>query len=178
MDGMAMVGEGEVQRGIEKMLPSFASNPLKAYRYGTEGANTLRGDPITENLSWWNVGAQAMGLVPASYTKQLELSAVEKRKERVKNEKRSDLLRDYYFALRERDSDEMADILEDIGDYNARNPNFSINGSTIARSIAGHLRTTEEVKTTGGVTYSRRNRADVQRRNAEALGIDFYDIYS
>ena len=177
MDGMGMIGEGEVQRGIEKMLPSFAANPLKAYRYGTEGANTLRGDPITEDLGWWNVGAQAMGLVPASYTKQLELSAVEKRKERVKNEKRSDLLRDYYFALRERDSDEMADVMEEINEFNERNPNFSINGSTIARSIAGHVRTTEEVKTTGGVTYSRRNRADVQRRNAEALGIDLYDIY-
>ena len=177
IDGMGLVGEGEVQRGIEKMLPSFAANPLKAYRYGTEGATTLRGDPITEDLGWWNVGAQAFGFVPASYTKQLELNAVEKRKEREKNEKRSELMREFYFDLVDQDEAAMADTLEEIVDFNERNPNFAMNANTISRSIAGHMKTTEEVKTTGGVTYARKNRHDVQRRNAEALGIDFDDLY-
>ena len=71
----------------------------------------------------------------------------------------------------------MEDVLEEITEFNLRNPNFAMNGSTIARSIAQHARTTEEVKTTGGVTYSRRNRADVQRANAEAIGIDLYELY-
>ena len=173
VDGANLVGEGEIQRGVEKMLPSAASNPLKAYRYATEGATTMRGDPITEDIGPWNVGAQAFGLVPASYTKQLELNAVEKRKERVLNEKRTDLLRKLYRAITEEGGgDGVSDVLEDITEFSKDNPYFSINGRTIKRSIRQHARTTQDVKTTGGVTFARRNRAAVERRMQESLGIE------
>jgi hypothetical protein len=174
IDGAGLAGEGEIQRGVEKMLPSFASNPMKAYRYATEGATTMRGDPITEDIGPWNVAAQALGLVPASYTKQLELNAVEKRKERVKNEKRTDLLRKLYRALVEEggDADAVSDVLDDISEFSKDNPFFAINGRTINRSIRQHVRTTQDVAETGGVTFSRRNRARVVERMQESLGIE------
>ncbi len=49
--GVELISEGEVYKGFERVLPSFASNPLKALRYGTEGATTLRGDPIMEDVN-------------------------------------------------------------------------------------------------------------------------------
>jgi hypothetical protein len=173
IDGVSLAGEGEIQRGVEKMLPSFASNPIKAWRYATEGATTMRGDPITEDIGPWNVGAQAFGLVPASYTKQLELNAVEKRKERVLNEKRTDLLRNLYRAVTEEgeDADAVSDALKDIVKFSKGHPYFSINGRTVSRSIRQHIQTTEEVADTGGVTFVRRNRAAVRRRMQESLGI-------
>ena len=173
IDGASLAGEGEIQRGVEKMLPSFASNPLKAWRYATEGATTMRGDPITEDIGPWNIGAQAFGLVPASYTKQLELNAVEKRKERVLNEKRTNLLRNLYHAVTEegRDADAVSDVMKDIVEFSKEHPYFSINGRTINRSIQQHIRTTAAVATTGGVTFSSRNRARVEARMLRSLGM-------
>ena len=133
----------------------------------------MRGDPITEDIGPWNVGAQAFGLVPASYTKQLELNAVEKRKERELNEKRTDLLRNLYHAVTEEgeDADAVSDALKDIVKFSKEHPYFSINGRTVSRSIRQHIQTTEEVADTGGVTFARRNRAAVRRRMQESLGI-------
>ena len=34
-DGLTLMGEGEVSRGLERMLPSALSNGMKALRYGT-----------------------------------------------------------------------------------------------------------------------------------------------
>ena len=133
----------------------------------------MRGDPITEDIGPWNIGAQAFGLVPASYTKQLELNAVEKRKERVLNEKRTNLLRNLYHAVTEegRDADAVSDVMKDIVEFSKEHPYFSINGRTINRSIQQHIRTTAAVATTGGVTFSSRNRARVEARMLRSLGM-------
>ena len=73
------------------MLPAFGTGWMKSYRYATEGARTLRGDPITEAIDLRAIIGQFTGFSPASYTKQLELNAVEKRKDRNIQERRTKL---------------------------------------------------------------------------------------
>lgn len=73
--GIKLMADGNVERGLESMLPVSFGNVLKGIRYGTEGANTLRGDPIMGDVNAWNAAAQMLGFTPAEYTRQLEVNA-------------------------------------------------------------------------------------------------------
>ena len=42
--------EGHADRAIEMVSPAFVKNPMIAARYGREGANTLAGDPLVEEI--------------------------------------------------------------------------------------------------------------------------------
>ena len=42
--------EGHADRAIEMVSPAFVKNPMVAARYGREGANTLAGDPLVEEI--------------------------------------------------------------------------------------------------------------------------------
>jgi hypothetical protein len=60
---------------LRKILPTGFSNALKSIRYATEGANTMRGDPIVGEMSYANAAGQFFGFAPAEYTRQLEINA-------------------------------------------------------------------------------------------------------
>ena len=45
-----MIGEGNVYRGIETIMPKFAKDLMRSARYMSEGARTLNGDPIMEDI--------------------------------------------------------------------------------------------------------------------------------
>jgi hypothetical protein len=157
--GLNLIQEGDVARGIEQILPSAAGNVLKAIRYGTEGANTLRGDPILGDLSTANVLAQAFGFAPADYTRQLEQNAAIKRVDRTTNEQRTKLLRKYYIAARVGDIEKQEELVADIQKFNEKHPGAAITASTIIRSMKQHMKTTQEMY--HGITISKNMRREV-----------------
>jgi hypothetical protein len=152
--GIKDIQEGETQRGIEQIIPSAFSNVSKAFRFLTEGVNTRRGDPILEEFSYSSAAAQLFGFAPAEYTRQLEINAMEKGKNRAIDQRRTKLLRQYNLAARQGDNSEAQDILKRIEEFNARNPSAAINASTIRRSMKQFARTSAEMRS--GVTYSKR----------------------
>jgi hypothetical protein len=83
--GYSTLNEGNVSRAMEDLLPSAVANGFKAYRYATEGTKTLRGDPITGEVSLYNTVGQALGFAPADYTRQLEINSREKGIDKVVN---------------------------------------------------------------------------------------------
>jgi len=171
--GIGLINEGEVYRGVEKMVPSFASNVMKSARYSTEGVTTLRGDPIVEDINPLAIAAQAVGLAPASYTQQLERNSVDKRIDRNVNTRRTKLLREYYIAKRTNDFGAMGDINERMQEFNEDNPDFPITPDTIERSLKQHERTSDVTKQFGGVTISPRRRETVLRARMEAAGEEY-----
>lgn len=152
--GVKDIQEGEVQRGVEQILPSAFGNVLKSLRFATEGVQTRRGDPILEDLGFGSAVSQFFGFAPSEYTRQLEINSVEKGKERAVTQKRTKLLRQYYMAVREGDAQEAQSILNDISEFNQRNPTVAIDGKTIQRSMKQHARTSAQMY--NGVTYSKR----------------------
>lgn len=154
-----MIADGHVARGVEQMLPSAIGNALKSTRYASEGTNTLRGDPITGEVSAWNVGAQFFGFAPAEYTRQLELNAMGKRIDRAANEERTNLLREYYVTLKAGDGEGLVEVMERMGEFSAKHPSAAITASTIKRSIAQHFKTSSEMY--HGVQFSRNMRNEV-----------------
>jgi len=142
--GADLINEGHFSRGLEQMLPATLGNALKSTRYGTEGANTLRGDPITSEISPWNVGAQAFGFAPAEYTRQLEINANEKAISRYETEHRTKMLREFYMASRQGDSEGVSKVMEQIQKWNAKHPykGVAVTAETIRASMKQHMKET------------------------------------
>jgi hypothetical protein len=66
---------GQIERGLEKMLPAFFKNPLVAARFASEGVKTKTGDAIIEpkDVTAANIIAQAAGAAPTRAARQQEL---------------------------------------------------------------------------------------------------------
>jgi hypothetical protein len=163
--GLNLIGEGEVQRGVEQILPSAIGNGLKAMRYATEGTQTLRGDPVTGEVGPWNVFAQALGFAPADYIQQLERNAAVKKIDRKVNEERTKMLRQYYIALREGDSASMEKLFGKMREFSQKHPGAAITGETIKNSMAQHMKTSATMY--HGITISKNMRGELMSNIAE-----------
>ena len=157
--GSDMIRDGEVERGIETMLPSGVGNVMRGIRIGTEGANTLRGDPITGDVNAWNAFAQMFGFAPADYTKQLEINARVKGIDKSVNEQKTKLLRQYYTAQRTYDIDGMQDMREKLDKLYSKHPGLGNVSESISRSMAQHERTTQKMY--HGITISPKLRSEM-----------------
>ena len=166
--GLELINEGNAMRGVEQILPSAIGNAFKSIRFATEGANTLRGDPIVGELGPGNVFAQFFGFAPAEYTQQLELNASAKNIERSALENRTKLLRKYYVALRMGDSQEAADLAAEMLEFNKKYPGAAITGETVKRSMAQHTKTSQEMF--HGVTIAKSLRPQIMQHAAEFDG--------
>jgi hypothetical protein len=145
-----------MRRGSETVLPASIRNVLKAYRFGTEGATTRRGDPITEDINAYNVIMQAAGFAPQSYIQQLEFNKNARRREEAVSSRRTKLLRRHNMAQRNGDREEVQRVRRMIKEYNEGLPagakKSRITSDTLARSARSFERTTEKMK--GGMTYT------------------------
>ncbi|MGC1547994.1 MAG: PLxRFG domain-containing protein, partial [Rhodanobacter sp.] len=72
--GSQQINEGHTERGIETIMPQFIKNTMKAMRYETQGANTLRGDPIVPDISGPQAVIQAMGFQPTKIAEQQRIN--------------------------------------------------------------------------------------------------------
>jgi hypothetical protein len=170
--GAKMISEGETERGLERMLPSGIANAMKGVRFGTEGANTLRGDPITGEISTGNAFAQFFGFAPAEYTRQLEINASVKNIEKRALKERTKLLRDYYVAARVGDSEGMSDAIDGMLKFSKQHPSYGITGETIKNSMAQHMKTSQEMY--HGVTLNKKLRPELLQHASE-FDNDFLD---
>jgi hypothetical protein len=157
--GATMITEGETLRGLERMAPSSISNIMKGIRFETEGANTLRGDPIVGDMTTGSAFAQFLGFAPAEYTRQLEINASTKNIEKRALKERTKLLRDYYIAARVGDSEGMSDAIGDMLKFSEKHPGYGITAETIKNSMAQHMKTSREMY--HGVTLNKNLRSEL-----------------
>lgn len=163
--GLTLINDGHAERGIEQMLPSALGNVMKAFRFSTEGANTLRGDPITGEIGPWNTFAQALGFAPAEYIRQLEINSAEKHIERVVMKQRSDITAKFYTAVRMGDASGMNDALDKLMKFNAKHPTAAITADDVMTSMEQHMKTSAEMY--HGVTLNKKLRPELMANIAE-----------
>jgi len=167
--GLDMIRDGNVQRGIENILPSSLGNILKGIRYSTEGTTTLRGDPITGEVNPWNVAAQAFGFAPADYTRQLEINNRQKGIDKSVNQEETKLKRQYYTATRMGDSQGRKEARDKLLELGAKHPSLEINADTIGdvldRSIEAQKRVTDRMR--NGVAYSPKMLKEIEQNLKE-----------
>lgn len=168
--GVPLLQQGEYGRFAEKVMPSAMANPLRAIRFATQGANTMRGDPIVEDIGGGAVLAQAFGFAPSEYTRQIEINARNKFQDNRITRKKTDLLKNLNKARRFNLEPERRDILEKIAEFNREHPEIAITPETIERSWDSYTRTTEAIRQTGGVFISPNRRATVVRETELLFG--------
>jgi len=167
--GYSKMNEGNIERAMEDLLPSAIANGFKAYRYATEGTKTLRGDPITGEVSLYNSVGQLFGFAPADYTRQLEINAREKGIDKTISTQTSKQKQKYYIAKREGDVEGMNAAKEKLLEMGAKHPGLGITPGTvntvIKNSVKAQERATKEM--IHGARYNKKRLKEVQESMAE-----------
>jgi hypothetical protein len=157
-----MFKDGNVERAIESISPSFLRNGLKGTRYLVEGATTLKGDPVMEDISAYNSLMQVIGFGPADLSSTYEKVSSAKGYEREINARRTKLLRLYDMAQHAGDTEMMGTARKKIADFNETVPAKRITGETLRRSIAA--RAAAEKDMINGVRFDKKLRPEIEAK--------------
>ena len=143
--GIGMVADGEIQRGVENILPVTLSNIFKSGRFLEEGAiETLRDDVVVE-VNPFGAMAQALGFAPADYARAMDFNIGQSNAERRISDRRTGLYEAVYTAYRVGDTDGVAQAMQAILEFNQRYPEFAITTSSLKQSISGRDRNTQNM---------------------------------
>lgn len=142
--GFSMLNEGQWYRGLEAMSPVAIRNGFKSVRFMTEGARTLKGDPITEDIGVYNSFFQLVGFAPANLSEIYAKRGYAKELEKFIKGRKTNLLDQYELAMDNGDMDVLSDVQDKIMAYNAAYPEERITAQTIKRSMDGRRRREQE----------------------------------
>jgi hypothetical protein len=162
--GIELLSQGELYRGVEAMMPSVIKSGMKATRFATEGATTLRGDEVIP-VSNLDIALQIIGYTPGAYAREQErVSGAKKIDEAVRSKKRQ-LLRKYNLAFREGDFAEVREVLKEIREFSRTYPEDAISGDTLTRSQRSFQQRSQEM--IGGVSFSPTGRGRAEQYISE-----------
>ena len=171
--GVSDIATGEVQRGIENLLPAAVTNAYKVSpigRYQEDGGiYTRRGDPIYTDMTAGDLTAQFFGFPPAEYIARQERNLRDKRVEKAVTTERTKLLKQYYVGLRHADTDAVIDTMTKITEFNLEHPYAVIDPKSIERSMKQHVKSSQEMF--DGVSISPLMREAIRMSRME------YDFY-
>ena len=161
-EGIKMIGNGEIGRGAERILPTAVGNALKTVRYNTDGMTNRYGAPIIEgNPSVYESFMQILGFSNIELSEAYTESNALKGPERKLQKRRSQLLLQYFLAKQTGDVSGMKSIQKDINRFNSKAPrSFKLTPSVMNKSFKAR---TERVKNSVQGTYiSSKRRADLE----------------
>lgn len=135
--GVELFKEGEYQRSIEAITPSFIRNGFKTLRMAEEGVRNKDGTPVVEDVSAYNLMMQLVGFNPAEVAEARERAGVARKFHDTLIKRRNKLINEFNAAWREGDQKQVDEVWNKIQDYNAKNPQktYFIKNSTLRRSI-------------------------------------------
>jgi hypothetical protein len=120
---------------METMSPSAIKNFMKAYRFGEEGARTLRGDPIVGEVSGYDAALQAFGFAPLDIaTKQEKANAVMKIQTEAKRSRQNTYAL-INLALDSGDEAGYKAALKRVDEHNTKYPGMEITVDNILASV-------------------------------------------
>jgi hypothetical protein len=162
--GIKAMNEGQTMRGIESLVPSWVRNGMKGMRYMSEGALTLKGDPVEEDIGAYNSLMQIIGFSPASLSSTYEKTSAAKGYDREVAQRKQRLLNKYDMARTAGDSDLMAEAKEEIEAFNSKrtSPKDRITGDTLNRSMKA--RQAAEKNMINGVSFNRNRKAEIEEK--------------
>jgi len=132
--GVQLFQDGHMERAVENFMPVALANVLKSARFAQEGALTLRGDPVLEEVGPMALGAQLLGFAPADYARRMDFVTRQKRFEDKVMEKRNKLYERAYLAYRTNDTAGYLTVMEDIVEFNKKYPNKQIRSRDLQQS--------------------------------------------
>jgi hypothetical protein len=131
--------EGHADRAIESVLPAFAKNPATALRYGTEGATTLKGDPLMEEMGPFYLVMQSLGIRNAELAERQFYNIQIKGQEEAVKKERTNLLNLFALGFMSGDSDVADKALDKIYKFNDKHSSVAIPADAIVKSILDRM---------------------------------------
>lgn len=129
--GKKMIEDGNAERGMETIMPKPVRDIMKSYRYSTQGANTVRGDPIVQDVTTPETLIQALGFAPTRIAEQqAENRALQNYSQQIQN-KRQQLVNGFAIALRTGDEDLRSNVIQRMQAFNATNPEIAISAANL-----------------------------------------------
>lgn len=161
LQGASDMSEGQVYRGLEKMMPAFMRNPLKSFRYMSEGARTINGAKLTD-LNGLDAFMQIFGFTNEDLAKAYEQNTAMKTAERNMLHRRSGLLTAAFVAQQNEDYELYQEVLKKIDKYNqsttgSLNP---ITSKTLRASFKQRERAIDE--SVNGITLTKKYKEYLQ----------------
>lgn len=155
--GAEDIANGDVLRGVEKMIPAAFKGMATTYRLQTEGAETRGGDPLLNpaEVDRLNIPASLVGFQPTELSRIQNKRALWDNQIRKLEKARGDMLRDLNQARYPQDDPEkLQEVVGKIIKFNAKHPGtaLEITGDTIDNSYASFMRNKE--RTYRGTAYS------------------------
>lgn len=135
--GYELFKEGEYQRSIEALTPSFVRNGFKALRFAQEGARNKDGTPIVEDISGYNVMMQAVGFTPRELSAKREEASIDAQLDAKLKARKQALVDQYAAAWMEKDREGVREALREIRAFSKKNPMkpYYIGPDTLYKSI-------------------------------------------
>ncbi|MBA0394846.1 PLxRFG domain-containing protein [Stenotrophomonas maltophilia] len=160
--GKQQIDEGHTWRGVETMLPKGLKDIMKSVRYSSEGVNTLRGDPVVEDLNPWQIVLQGNGFAPEKVSRQYETTRALKNYEQHVLDRKQSLRNAFAMAVRNGSAADRASVLAKIRDFNRAWPQIAIDSASLNRGISGRARYSAQAE--NGVMLNKRLRGQLVDR--------------
>lgn len=133
------LGRGNYAKATEAIVPKFVRDAIQAGRFSGEGVTTFSGEHRMD-VTGAEVLGKLLGFTPARVSEMYEATGAIKNAETAVLEKRKGLLSRAAQARIHGDSDGTREAMEDIAEFNRRNPKEAIRGSNIAASVIARQR--------------------------------------
>ena len=151
-----LLKEGHADRAIEMISPAFIKNPLVAARYANEGVNTLRGDPLMDDMGPFLLLMQSLGIRSSELAERQYYNIQVKGQEQKVLKERQNLLNLYGISFMSNDADSFETSLEKIFEFNAKHPSVAIPAESLNKSIKERF--TKSAQTEHGLYIDKRMR--------------------
>lgn len=165
--GVEKVSDGDMERGIDMMLPAAVKNIKKYLKYGEDGGtirNTLN-RTVHDGVTTAQLSGQFLGFAPLDYALKQQDASRAKRIDSVLNDTSRQLLRDLNKAKLIGDDVLINEANAAIAEYNARisktYPKQRIDNKTRRESYKNFVNITARAMATHGQTLSSRSSTDI-----------------
>jgi hypothetical protein len=121
-DGVGLIQDGQMTKGIERMLPSGLGSALSAFRMVNEGFSLKNGDVVVKpgDMEAWGLALTAVGL-PASQVKELTKErGVQFQLNKHFDDRTKEIRNEYSAAWRDKDREKMAEMRKEWVDLQSQ----------------------------------------------------------
>lgn len=148
--------QGETRRGVEKLVPKFMADYMKAIRYAQQGAQTYQDDMIMtpEEFSSIDLFVQSQGFSPTPLSSQYEQNRAVTDMDTKLDARKTRLMSRLFQAWRLEDRKTARETLKEITEWNKKNPLEPINATSIRQSA--RMRAAYDMRTVGGIAVDKR----------------------
>jgi len=165
-----LYNQGHADRAIEAVSPGFIKQPLIAARYAREGVNTLKGDPLAEDIGPMDLLMQSLGFRPAEIAEIQYYNITKKGQEQGILKERQNLLNLFGISFMANDADANEKAFEKIMKFNDKHPSAAIPARSIIKSIKE--RSTKSAQAQHGLHIDKRLRGLIDETYIDRLTSD------